>query len=159
VPRKTPTAATAAARAAATLLKQQASAALAQTALHKQKFLDTYRGTGNVSAAAVLATIGRRTHYDWIRDDAVYAASFADAVEEAADRLETEARRRAVTGCSEAIYYKGAQIGTLKKYSDTLLIFLLKGARPEKYSDHHTLGTKKGQPLGVRLEDIVMGPA
>jgi hypothetical protein len=89
----------------------------------------------------------------------VYAAAFADAVEEAADRLESEARRRAVSGTLEAIYYKGAQIGTLKKFSDGLLIFLLKGSRPEKYSEHHTLGTKKGHPLGLRLEDIVMGPA
>ena len=144
-------------RAAAYVAAQQANLADAQTALNKVKFLDAFAGVGNVSAAAKLAGVGRRSHYDWVRGDAAYATAFGEAVDEAADRLETEARRRAVTGTSESVYYKGATCGTLRKYSDTLLIFLLKGARPEKYSERfvHTGSGKRG---AILLEDIVAGP-
>jgi hypothetical protein len=62
-----------------------------------------------------------------------YKKAFEDAAEEAADLLETEARRRALEGVEEPVFYQGQQCGTVHKYSDTLLIFLLKGCRPEKY--------------------------
>ena len=83
---------------------------------------------------AEIAKVGRRSHYDWIRD-AEYAAMFQEAKEQAADHLECEARRRAVEGVEEPVYYKGEVCGTIRKYSDLLLIFLLNGARPEKYRD------------------------
>jgi hypothetical protein len=138
--------------------KTQADALAVATAVNKQKFLDAYAGTGNISAAAKLAGVGRRTHYDWIKDDAEYLAAYSDAVDEAGDRLETEARRRAVSGVREAVWHKGVQVGSVQRYSDTLLIFLLKGARPEKYAEHHTVGGK-GRGGAIPLELIVAGPA
>src|SRR5258708_1551551 len=64
-----------------------------------------------------------------------YAAAFADAHEEACDSLEQEARRRATEGVDEPVFYQGKECGTVRRYSDTLLIFLLKGALPSKYKD------------------------
>lgn len=90
---------------------------------------------GNVTQAAKIAAIPRTMHYDWLQKDARYAAAFADAQEQAADHLEQEARRRAVQGTREPIYYQGERVGFVRRYSDTLLIFLLKGARPEKYRE------------------------
>ena len=50
--------------------------------------------------------------------------------------LEREARRRAVEGVEEPVgFYKGEPSAYVRKYSDTLLIFLMKGARPDKYRD------------------------
>lgn len=107
------------------------------TANAKVVFLDAYRQTGNVTAACEHAGVGRRTTYDWLASDADYAEQFDDAHDEAADRLEGEARRRATRGVEEPVYYQGAEVGTIRRYSDTLLIFLIKGARPEKYRDRH----------------------
>lgn len=140
------------AAAAAVYLQEQ------QTAINKAKFIEAFAGVGNVSAAAKLAGVGRRTHYQWLKDDAAYAEAFADAVDEAADRLEVEARRRAVNGIVEPVFHKGVQVGTIKKYSDTLLIFLLKGARPDKYAERHQ-HSGKGKGGAILLEDIVGGPA
>ena len=48
--------------------------------------------------------------------------------------LEDEARRRAVDGVDEPVFQQGKQVGTIRKHSDTLLIFLLKGIRPQEVS-------------------------
>ena len=55
---------------------------------------------------------------------------------EAFKTLEAESRRRSVEGWEVPVYHRGKQIGTVRRYSDTLLIFMLKGATPGKYADH-----------------------
>lgn len=122
----------------------------------KLALLQAYAETGNVSAAARIAGVGRRTHYDWLKADKAYKAAFDAAHEDAADALEAEARSRAM-GEWEPVYDKtGAQIGTRKKASDLLMIFLLKGLRPDKYAQQHVLAGK-GKGGAVLLEHIVAG--
>lgn len=99
-------------------------------------FLEAYALVGNVSDAAQHAGVGRRTHYEWMNDPD-YAAAFHHAQEQAADRLEREAVRRATAGVEKTVWYKGEPVGTERVYSDVLLIFLLKGLRPEKFRDNH----------------------
>jgi hypothetical protein len=141
------------------------------TARQKKAFLSAYSESGNVTAAAMIAGVGRRTHYDWLDSDKQYAHDFQQAGEEAVDLLELEARRRAASGVDEPVIHQGQLMGrwvnakgetvapdaagakmiplTIKRYSDTLLIFLMKGARPEKYRDNarveHT--GKDGGPI------------
>ena len=98
-------------------------------------FLAAYRETGNVKLAAEAAQISRSAHYRWVAEPD-YAEEFEQAKRDAVDVLEAEARRRAVTGVLEPVgWYKGEAGGTVRRYSDTLLIFLLKGAAPEKYRE------------------------
>lgn len=101
----------------------------------KEAFLAALGLTGNITRAAILSDINKCSHYRWVKEDPGYQARFDEAMEEACDHLETEARRRAVEGVDEPVYHEGMCIDTVKKYSDTLLIFLLKGARPKKYKD------------------------
>lgn len=101
----------------------------------KLAFLAAYAELGNVSAAAKSAEIARRTHYQWLKNDGQYAQDFAEAHANACESLEAEARRRAVEGYEEPVFHKGEVCGTVQKYSDTLLIFLMKGAMPEKYRE------------------------
>ena len=103
--------------------------------LKKEAFLAAYAEVGNITQAAEIAGIDRNTHYFWMNTDPEYPARFRQAEEQACDRLEAEARRRAVQGVDEPVFYQGEQCGVVRKYSDTLLIFLLKGARPEKYRE------------------------
>ena len=63
-------------------------------------FLVSLRQTGNVSAAARAAGTCRSRCYEARQRDRGFAAAWADALEEAADRLEMEAFRRAVEGLS-----------------------------------------------------------
>jgi len=99
----------------------------------KRAFLTAYAETGNVTQAAETAGIHRDTHYAWLESDQGYPAAFATAGEAAADRLEAEARRRAVEGVEQPVWYHGMQVGSARRYSDRLLMFLLRGVRPERY--------------------------
>ena len=107
----------------------------------QKAFLAALQESGNVRLACAAAQVGRTTVYQRRADDVAFAAAWESALEEAADLLEAEARRRAHDGWEEPVFgSQGAgqgsgQIGTVRKYSDTLLIFLLKGARPEKYRE------------------------
>jgi hypothetical protein len=138
----------------------------------KQKaFLAAYAATASITAAARAARIDRTSHYLWLQDSKGYPEAFAAAGEQAAQTLEDEAVRRANEGVFEPNVFKGQFTygpeaftkdaegrTTLKrgakplgiwKYSDTLLQFLLKGLRPEKYRD-----TWKGEisiPDGVKI--------
>lgn len=104
----------------------------------KGAFLAAYAEMGVVTYSANAAGISRQTHYTWLESDPEYAEQFAAAEQSAIDVLEAEARRRAVEGVERPVgWYKGKPGGSVREYSDTLLIFLLKGARPEKYSDRH----------------------
>ena len=43
--------------------------------------------------------------------------------------------RRALEGGEEPVFYQGKIVGSVRKYSDTLLMFMLKARRPERYRD------------------------
>ena len=64
-----------------------------------------------------------------------FAAQWREALEEGTDLLDAEARRRAVTGIDKPVFYKGEVVGSITKYSDKLLMFLLKAHRPQKFRD------------------------
>ena len=76
-----------------------------------------------------------------------------------ADALEDEAVRRAVDGVDEQVFYQGKACGVVRKYSDTLLIFLLKGRRPERYRDRssHATGVPYNGPMTFEVTVPVMG--
>jgi hypothetical protein len=112
-----------------------ASARTTRTLKKQEAFCAALRQRGNVQDACEATGIARRTAYQWRSDDTDFAAAWDEALDEAADRMEREAFRRAVEGTNEPVYHQGQEVGAVRKYSDTLLIFLLKAARPEKYRE------------------------
>lgn len=75
------------------------------------------------------------TAYDWREADSDFAAAWDRAKAIGMDALEDEATRRAFEGIDKPIVHQGVITDTIKEYSDTLAIFLLKGGKPEKYKD------------------------
>jgi hypothetical protein len=101
-------------------------------------FLNVFRERGNVRSSCIACKIGRSTVYERLERDPAFRQAFQDAREDAADRLEDEAWRRAHDGIESKIFSKdGDEIGTEVKYSDTLLIVLLKANRPGKFSERY----------------------
>ena len=118
----------------------------------KAAFLKAFPEIGTLTGTAKAVGFAMRSHYKWMESDPDYAEAFQEAKIAAAERLELEATRRAVDGVDEPVWYKGENVGHQKKYSDTLLIFLLKGAMPEKYKErfeHST--TEDGMHVKVDL--------
>jgi len=83
--------------------------------------------------------ITRKTAYKLRQRLPDLAERWAEAIEAGTDYLEDEARRRAAEGVSKPVFYQGEQCGSVQEFSDTLLIFLLKGRRPEKFRDNINL--------------------
>lgn len=90
---------------------------------------------GNVTRACSAVDIARMTAYEWRDEDDEFAAQWDRAKQLGLDALEDEATRRAFDGVDEPIVYQGEITGTMKRYSDTLMVFLLKGGKPEKYRE------------------------
>ena len=104
---------------------------------HKDRFLAGLACHGVVAGACEDAFISRTAAYIWRKNDAAFAAAWDAAHETAIDRMEKAAVSRAVDGVEEAVYGQGGQIGTKGRYSDSLLMFILKRHRPE-YRDNVT---------------------
>lgn len=109
------------------------------TQAKKRAFLTSFALAGNITLACEAAGIERKTYYRWTEHDEAFTAAAHVAREAAADLLEEAARKRAVEGVTKetGVYHNGRLIATEVeiRYSDTLLIFLLKGIRPEKYRE------------------------
>ena len=102
----------------------------------RARFLAKLAAGFSIAAACRAERIGRRTAYDWRERDEEFAKAWDAAIEEGSDILEDEARRRAHDGVTKPVYQQGALVGVVREYSDTLLIFLLKARRPQKFRDN-----------------------
>jgi hypothetical protein len=111
--------------------------------LHKKSgtqegFLEAYAKVGNITRAADMVGISRQSHYDWMAGDPAYEPKFRQAMREATDVLREAAWTRAVDGVETTIFDKnGVAVGESVKYSDTLLIFLMKAASPGEFRDNY----------------------
>lgn len=104
------------------------------------RFLVELAERGIVADACAVALVSRSQAYWWRNEDPSFALDWADAHEQAMDKLEAEAVRRAARGIEEPVIHQG-QLSlkddgtplTVTRYSDVLLMFLLNGGRSEKY--------------------------
>lgn len=124
-----------------------------RTDTREDRFLTVLRETCNVSEAAKAAGVGRRTVYEWRDADTAFRSSWDEAEQEAADKLEREAWRRAVEGTDKPITFQGAITATYKEYSDRMLELLLKAHRPEKFKERVSTEHTGALSLTVSSED------
>lgn len=124
-------------------------------------FLAAYRATCSITKAAEAADMERGMHYRWLEDDPQYKADFETAKEEAFQSLQDEAVRRAHEGIRKPLVYqgqftyasytkKGKGIGpplAIQEYSDSLLMFLMRGMKPEMYRERFEHTGKDGGPI------------
>lgn len=100
---------------------------------HQAAFLSAFAQCGTVGKAAQMAQVSRRSHVNWMRDDADYPVLFGEAKAEACDRIEAEMARRGIEGVHKPVFHRGELCGVIVEYSDTLLAMLANGWMPEKY--------------------------
>jgi hypothetical protein len=115
----------------------------------KEAFLEALGEHGMVTRACRDIGIGRTTAYEARRADDAFATAWADISEMTLERMEAEAIRRAVDGVDRAVYYQGEEVGLERQYSDTLLIFLLKAGRPDKYRENISVRHAGGVRVSV----------
>lgn len=98
-------------------------------------FLASLCEVPNVAEACRRAGVTRQAAYQRRDHDPDFAAAWDDALDQSTDALVGEAYRRAREGVEEPVFYQGEECGRVRRYSDTLAIFLLKSHRPKTYGD------------------------
>lgn len=106
------------------------------TADWKAKFLKSLAYNGNVVASCRYAAINKGTVYRASAEDEQFADQWREALSSAVELLEASARARAVDGVEESVYMRGPDgnpilAGTIPRYSDALLVALLKAHSPK----------------------------
>jgi len=119
----------------------------------KARFLSELADCPNVTAIGDKLRVSRTTLYREREADPEFAEQWDKARAIGLEAAEDEAWRRAIEGVDEPVFYQGSTCGAIKRYSDTLLIFMLKGGKPEKYRDRMDLGSDPKRPLLTRKVD------
>ena len=124
----------------------------------KKVFLARLAECGQVSRAGVAAGADNSNLYKERKRDPDFAEAWTDAIEIAMYGAESELRRRAVEGVDTPVYQGGKLVDTVKKYSDVLLMFLLKAHNPSKYRDNYKAETDaQGADFDAWAEDTETG--
>jgi hypothetical protein len=109
-----------------------------RTSQIRAAFLDTLGKTGNVTLTCDIHALHRPAIYAWRNEDAGFAADWEAALVLGTEALEDEAQRRAM------------------KSSDLLMIFLLKGLKPDKYRERSTVDVthRAGDLRNVPIDEL-----
>jgi hypothetical protein len=123
----------------------------------QKAFLAALEETAIVSKAAKKAKITRSAVYVARNQDEEFAKAWDTALELGIATLEDEAIRRARDGVLDPVYQGGERVGSIRKYSDTLLIFLLKTRKPGIYNppqERWVSGPERGPITITGLEGL-----
>lgn len=138
-----------------------------RTAEKDEAFLKALAATGIVIDACEAVGYGRTTVYERRKTDTAFAKLWDDAIEASIQRMEREADRRGVQGFEEPLFHAGKPVmilgpdgttmiqATVRRHSDTLLIFRLKALRPEIYRERVDMRGEVNVTFGLadRLEN------
>lgn len=107
---------------------------------------------GNVSKALHAAQASRAWIYEKRERDIEFADAFERARRCGLEVLKDEAHRRAYEGVREPVFYQGEVVAHVQKYSDILLMFLIKQADPS-YRERGTLelANESGRPFMFQM--------
>lgn len=102
-----------------------------------RQFLDALTEFGIVALAVKAAPFSRATAYRYRAQDEQFRAEWDAAVDESTDTLVREAWRHAAEGVKHTWTDKNGKPHTEYKFSDNLLMFLIKSRRPSEYRDSY----------------------
>lgn len=119
-----------------------------RTSRLRERFLEGLSKGLSVTGASNLSGYPVRTAYGLRERNPEFAQAWTTAIEAGSDIIEDEALRRAVSGVDEPLTSMGRPVKNedgsifyVKKFSDTLMIQILKARRSEKYRERSTQET------------------
>lgn len=112
----------------------------------RAEFLATLAVCGNMTKACEVADFNRITVYRDMEADPEFKKAVQEARRIGGEGLIDEMRRRGYEGWDEPTTYQGELIASIRKYSDTLLIFLVKCIFPQ-YRDSKVRTEHSGKIL------------
>jgi len=113
----------------------------------KETFLSMLSSVPNITAVCKLLGVYPGTIDRHRKNDPKFDAAIREHMEQGYDMIEEEARRRAVDGVLEPVFYMGEEIGAVRKYSDKLLSQLLKAYKPKKFNPGSKVSIGDGEKV------------
>lgn len=121
-------------------------------------FLEAFESEGMVSRACEAIGISRQTAYAERQRNEEFAVAWADVEERVVETMEREAYRRAVEGVEKPLVSAGKHVTDVTEYSDSLLQFLLKARRPERYRENVKVEHSGGLTQRVQVDLSKLSP-
>jgi hypothetical protein len=125
------------------------------TDVKQRLYLEAIAQYPRLGRAARAAGVTPATGWHWRHKETEreFQAAFERAWKMGIERCEGEMWRRGVEGFEKPVYQNGRLVGTVREFSDTAAIFMLKGAKPEVYQERHQHVGVGGGP--IRAESVV----
>lgn len=128
----------------------------------RPRFLAAFEEYMSIRRACLAAEVTRSNVYAERKRDEAFAAAWAEIEESTTEEMEREAYRRAVDGWIEREEFaadgEGNQVLTLRvrKWSDNLLMFMLKARRPDVYREQHKIEVSglDGAPIAAEISTV-----
>ena len=122
----------------------------------RKAFLEALRTCGgNVFRAAKTACIHEDMPYKWRRKNEEFAIAMEEARSQGEELLAyellEEARRRGLEGTLEPHFYQGREVGHIRRYSDNLLMFKIKGLMPKFRDNFPAIDIHASGPSSIRI--------
>ncbi len=120
----------------------------------RRGLLAALRESGNVVKAAREAGMSTSAAYRLSKHpdySEAFEAAKAEGEQALAYRLLEEARRRAEEGVLEPVFYQGQEVGMVRKYSDNLLMFKIKGLMPHFRDNYPAIDIHSSGPSSVKI--------
>lgn len=122
-------------------------------------FIGALMEGASIVGASRIADVDPSVPYMRRRNDEEFKRAWQEAADIGTEFLEQEAARRAFHGTLKPVFHKGVKCGVVREYSDTLMIFLLKARKPEKYRDGVEEGARGSFVLNVNVVQVDGPPA
>jgi len=95
------------------------------------QFLEALSHNGNISMSARMIGMSRSTILKFAQKNPSFRVAMNEAIEEARDIALGELLRRGLRGWEEPVWYRGQEVGSVRKYSDSCLIRYVQAYFPE----------------------------
>ena len=122
------------------------------TSKKKASFCEALAMGVTVATAAGAVGMSRSSAYQQRENDEAFGQGWSEALEEGKERLEAECRRRAM-GWNETRYDKDGNAYEVYRYSDNLLMFMLKKLDPS-YRERVDVNVSKTRRIIVDLLQV-----
>jgi len=86
------------------------------------RFLEALSHNGNISMSARMIGMSRSTILKFAQTNPSFRVVMNEAIEEVKDFALGELLRRGVRGWDEPVWYRGKEVGSIRRYSDSCLI-------------------------------------
>lgn len=117
----------------------------------QQAILDELGRHGRQGLACTRVGITKMYLYNMRRRDDEFDAACHEAIQVGLQELEDAAIERSVEGWEEPVFHMGMQCGTKQKFSDSLTMFMLQGAYPEKYRARSEVNVNSNAPVAALI--------